>query len=43
MIFYTYSVEEGSTVVEFLLKGDAFPLGDRELTSAVVELALGLF
>lgn len=40
---FTYSVEEGSTIVEFLLEGDAFSLGDGELAPAVVELALGLF
>lgn len=39
----TYGVEEGAAIVQFLLKGDAFPLGDRQLASAVVELALGLF
>lgn len=42
-LMFTYSVEEGSAVVEFLLEGDAFSLGDGELASAVVELALGLF
>ena len=39
----TYGVEEGAAIVQFLLEGDAFPLGDRQLASAVVELALGLF
>lgn len=39
----TYGVEEGPAIVQFLLEGDTFPLGDRQLASAVVELALGLF
>jgi hypothetical protein len=43
MTLYTYSVKKGSAVVEFLLEGDALSLRDRELTSAVIELALGLF
>lgn len=42
-LMFTYSVEEGSAIVEFLLEGDAFSLGDGELAPAVVELALGLF